>query len=186
MSEWVGELIVWVSVNILVPVVVPFLLLLLPKAIAKTRPYGKGLVLKGVQDGQLFWLAVALCAVGSYELYVYLQTNVPQPAHFLACFVIVLFGGIALISVVLVLFHSLDIPRQGGEPAPRRADTGMVFTSAAFVVFAAITASVSHYLAAAATDSAILKHEMEWQAYVKCVKVHNPQLTCQQPKGLAK
>lgn len=186
MTPWAVELIIWVSINILIPVVIPLLLLLLPKAVEKTRPYGRGLVLKAVQDGQLFWLTTALCATGSFELYLYLQNEIAQPAHTFACFGIVGFGGIALISVVLVLLHALKIPRRESKSVAHGPDIGIVLLSMACVLLASASASVSHYLAARASESATLSHEWEWEAYASCVADRALQLVCVHPKGPSK
>ena len=106
------ELLIWFGVNIFVPVVLPFLILLIPLGIKKTRPYGKGLILKAVQDGQLFWLAIALCAVGSYELYAYQQVESDRTYRIAAGFTILGLVIIWGISLLLAVLHSLDIPQQ--------------------------------------------------------------------------
>ena len=82
--DFILDFIGWIAVNIAVPVLAPILFLLLPKIPNKTRPYADGLVLKAVKDGQLFWVTIALCAVGSYELYGYIQAGVTGLRHTVA------------------------------------------------------------------------------------------------------
>jgi MFS family permease len=113
-----SELVIWFVVNIFFPVIAPILLLLLPKALKKTRPYAKGLVLKAVQDGQLFWLTVAICAVGAYELYAYSQVEADQSNRAAAWGVILLLLIFWGISVVLGVLSALSIPDHPGNQVP--------------------------------------------------------------------
>jgi MFS family permease len=118
-----SELAIWFVVNIFFPVIAPILLLLVPKLLKKTRPYAKGLVLKAVQDGQLFWLTVALSAVGAYELYVYAQVEADQSNKTAAWFVILLLLALWGISVVLGVLSALSIPEHLGKQVPQESAT---------------------------------------------------------------
>jgi len=47
-------------------------------------------------------------------------------------------------------------------------------------------ATVSHYLAATATESEQRQHEREWRNYAACTKIGAPERLCQQPGELNK
>ena len=179
MDQELMELVGWAAVNILVPVVLPFLILLLPKLIRKTRRHAHGLVLRAVQDGQLFWVATALCAVGSYELYLYAQAEVTRRAGLTATAGIIIFSLLALVSIILVVLQALDIPEaqqvntcgnevEAGQVRPP-FDKGVVVLSLALVLLASVMACAAHYLAATAAANAILEREKKWQNVVDCM-----------------
>ncbi|MEC5217770.1 hypothetical protein RCH09_002732 [Actimicrobium sp. GrIS 1.19] len=171
----------WIAVNILVPTLAPIIFLLLPKIPRKTRPYAKGLVLKAVQDGQLFWVTIALCAVGCYELYTYVQTGVEGLWHTGAIIGIVWFAVSSLVSMVLVLLQAIDIPGEVAQPAVVGShDSGLVSISVWFVLMTAVTVCGSHYLAAIATNNATLDNEAKWQTLVACLKDNKRHNACPQ------
>lgn len=170
----------WVAVNVLVPTLVPILFLLLPKIPRKTRPYAKGLVLKAVQDGQLFWVTIALCAVGCYELYTYVQAGVAGIMHSGAIIGIVWFAIFGLVSMILVVLQAMDIPVQNAPTSGAAAsyDSGLVSVSVWLVVVIAVSVCGAHYLAATATENAILANETRWQKLVACLKDVEHYATC--------
>lgn len=170
----------WIAVNILVPTLAPIIFLLLPKIPRKTRPYAKGLVLKAVQDGQLFWVTIALCTVGCYELYTYVQTGVEGLWHTGAIVGIVWFAVFSLVSMVLVVLQAMDIPVQVAQPpvAVMSHDSGLVSMSVCFVLVTAVTVCGSHYLAAIASENAILANETKWQTLVTCLKDNKRHTAC--------
>jgi len=199
------DFLIWFSVNIFVPVILPFLLLLVPKMIENTEPYAKGLIIKAVQDGQLFWLTVALSAVGIYELCVYLQLATSTLGRITAVIGIIALAILWFLSILLAVLHALNLPSVKGSPAPaaseegiqqpvlqesasqqRAPDMGMVKTSRGFLTIAALIATVGHCFAASVSNDAILVREAKWQAYAKCLTAREPNVQCNPPEGTSK
>lgn len=170
----------WIAVNILVPTLAPIIFLLLPRVPRKTRPFADGLVLKAVQDGQLFWVTIALCAVGCYELYTYVQTGATGLWHTGAIVGIVCLAIFSIVSMVLVVLQAMDIPAQATQPpvVVMSHDSGLVSLSVWFVVVTAVTVSGSHYLAVTGSESAILNKELKWKTLVDCLKNTKNHTTC--------
>jgi len=147
--DW--DFIVWICINIFIPALAPVLLLLMPKIPRKTRPYAKGVVLKAIQDGQLFWVSTAQCSVGLYEFYTYFNRNMQQTNHVLAWFCVLTLGAILLASVTLVLLQALDF-----NDMPERLDHGLIMASIILLGVAAAISCYGHYLAAQSNQSATL------------------------------
>jgi cellobiose-specific phosphotransferase system component IIC len=169
----------WVAVNILVPTLAPIIFLLLPKIPRKTRPFSKGLVLRAVQDGQLFWVTIALCAVGCYELYTYIEAGAKGFGHAGAIGGIVVFSICIIVSMVLVVLQAIDIPMpSNAPPAVQSHDSGLVKTSVWFVLVISVMVCGSHYLAANESESAILASKEKQQALITCLKDTKRRTTC--------
>lgn len=204
------DMLVWVAINIFVTAVLPIIALLIPKVPKKTRPFANGLVLKAVQDGQLFWVAVALCAVGCYEFGSYIDSGKPLIGRVFAVCCIIGLIGVLCTSIALVLLQALDIPdtkvatplggsvsgsgtNVGNAPsltsstqvvASTTHDAGLVRVSIWCLVAAAVVASIGHYFAASAAESAILLQEERITQLTKCLSEHVALEKCQQ-KGAA-
>jgi hypothetical protein len=147
------------AVNILVPVLVPVIFLLIPKFPNKTRPYAHGLVIKAVKEGQLFWVTIALCAVGYYQLYTYIRLRTGEAAHEVAIIGIIFLALINVVSMVLVVLQALEIPAP--LPPPRRHvserfDHGLLRTSIWLLLVTIAIVCGSHYVTASAVADAKL------------------------------
>jgi hypothetical protein len=153
------DLLGWIAVNILVPALVPLIFLLIPKIPNKTRPYAHGLVIKAVKDWQLFWVTIALCAVGYYELYAYIRLRTGEAAHEVAIIGIIFLALINLVSMVLVVLQALEIPRPLSSPwihVSEGFDRGLLRTSIWLLFVTIVIVCGSHYVTASAVADAKL------------------------------
>ena len=172
---------VWIVVNICVPVLAPLVFPLALKIPPKTRPYAKGLVLKSIADGQLFWVVIALCAVESYELFGYLDDAPKGWPHNVAVtaiwFHIILIG----FSMILVLCEALDLPpvakQQQGASGPSVSDRTVLRWSIGSTILVAATFTFAHYVVASADKAkkdAILCELAKAKGATECDKLATP------------
>lgn len=151
------ELVIWFVVNIVVPVLAPLVLPLILKIPPKTRPFAKGLVLKSVIDGQLFWVVIALCAVECYELFGYLEHAPRGWQHHAAVTAIGFHVLLIGFSMILVLAEALELPllaaNQQGHGGPLAPDRTVLNWSIASTVLVAATFTFAHNVVVTAENA---------------------------------
>jgi hypothetical protein len=136
----------WLFFNIGVPVCAPFALLPLLSFSRFYRESSKGIAMRSVQDGQLLWVVISMCANACYEIGSALgeASNNNTPAFMLAGLLWHVLFMVA--ACILVSFGAADSTshtgyRRGDEPPERR----LMWTSVIMTVTIAATFALSHY-----------------------------------------
>ena len=103
----------WLLLNVAVPLLAPIALLPLLGAGEKYKGRVRELIMRSLQEGQLFWTVIAMCAAASYEAAVHLgelrgtQEDVSIGST-IAWTAIVWHIAVIIISAVLVLLGTMD------------------------------------------------------------------------------
>ncbi|WP_233234941.1 hypothetical protein [Bordetella sp. LUAb4] len=129
--------IIWIMMNLLIPVVGPMLLLGL---ITPIRGFGvaKQLIKESVDDGQLYWSTIALSAAAIYEAIDAFQEDRGAPLYLgLMISICVL---IALVASIIVMLATLDSYNQNATNSTdsteaRRNGTGSAVSNLAKVSY---------------------------------------------------
>jgi hypothetical protein len=121
-----GRFFGWLLFNVAVPLLAPIALLPLLGAGKTYRGRVGALVRRSLQEGQLFWTVIAMCAAASYEAAVHLGELKGTPEHVssgsnIAWAVIVWHIGIIIISSVLVLLGTMDAADEEAHAASIQA-----------------------------------------------------------------
>ncbi|MGK5035963.1 hypothetical protein [Janthinobacterium sp. LB3P118] len=125
-SRFIG----WLLLNVGVPLLGPIALLPLLGAGKKYRGRVRKLIRRSLQEGQLFWTVIAMCAAASYEAAVHLgELKVtPKDISFgstIAWTAIVWHSAIIIISSVLVLLGTMDAADEEAHAASIQAAEGV-------------------------------------------------------------
>ncbi|RKP57492.1 hypothetical protein [Pararobbsia silviterrae] len=102
-----AQFVLWLFLNIGVPIFAPLFSLLSMSPVIGSRASHQ-MMCASIRDGQLFWVAIGLCAAGTFEV----LTAECAPAGpgvlcavFLVCYGIVGFGSIVALSAATVVGH---------------------------------------------------------------------------------
>ncbi|NPT33946.1 hypothetical protein GNZ11_05390 [Paraburkholderia xenovorans] len=134
----------WLFFNVGVPVCAPFALLPLLSFSRFYRQSSKGIAIRSVQDGQLLWVVISMCAGACYEIGSALSgASTKNTLAFMLAGLLwhVLF---MVAACILVSFGAADSTPHGGcgdEPPERR----LMWTSVIMTATIAATFALSHY-----------------------------------------
>jgi len=142
-SEFVG----WFFANVSVPLLAPVALLPMLKLARAYRGVSGGLVLRAIQDGQLFWTVIAMCATACYELARAMARGLDDGASALAWSAMVFHVLFIIGSAVLVMLGTIDTLHDGhtssdGLPKDRR----LMQVSLGATLTTAVTFSTVHFI----------------------------------------
>jgi hypothetical protein len=120
----------WLLLNVAVPFLAPIALLPLLGASKKYNGRVSELVRKSLQEGQLFWTVIAVCATASYEAAVHLGELKGSVADIslsitIAWTIIIWHIVIIIISAVLVLLGAMDAADEEVHDATMLASSGV-------------------------------------------------------------
>jgi hypothetical protein len=120
----------WLLFNVAVPLLAPIALLPLLGAGKKYKGRVRELIRRSLQEGQLFWTVIAMCAAASYEAAVHLGElkGTPEDISFgstIAWTAIVWHIAIIIISSVLVLLGTMDAADEEIHAATIQAAEGV-------------------------------------------------------------
>lgn len=136
----------WLFVNVGVPVLAPVTLLPLLRF---NRIYGSfrhNYVSLAVQDGQLFWTVIAMCAGACYELGGELNEPVSVARRGYAWFWLIWHVFLIAISAVLVLNGTIDsLHRSTDDPDDESPNRGLVRASVLTTIITSVSFSLVHY-----------------------------------------
>lgn len=136
----------WLFFNIGVPVCAPIALLPLLNFSRFYRHTSKGIAIRAVQDGQLFWVVISMSASACYEIGSALGESTSDGARAFM-FAGLLWHGIAIVGAsILVSFGSADsTPHPTYRHSGETPDHRLMWLS--FIMTAIIAASyfLSHY-----------------------------------------
>jgi hypothetical protein len=145
MLDFLGRL-SWLFFNIGVPVCAPIALLPLLRFSRFYRHTSKGIAMRTVQDGQLFWVVISMCASACYEIGCALGEASSDNARALM-FAGLLWHGVAIVaSSILVLFGSADsTPHQAHRNGDELPDHGLMWLSIFATAIMGASYALSHY-----------------------------------------
>ena len=120
----------WLLVNVAIPLLAPIALLPLLGAGKKYKGRVGALIRRALQEGQLFWTVIAMCAAASYEAAVHLGELKGTPLHIsngstIAWTAIFWHIAIIIISSVLVLLGTMDAADEEAHAASIQAAEGV-------------------------------------------------------------
>ena len=145
--EWI-RFAAWLFFNVAVPLLAPIALLPLLSMSRTHQGKPRSLIRRAVQDGQLFWTVIALCAAACYEVAGLLSKLGGKAGHegeeLLAWLAVSLLIIMIIGSSALVLLGTLDavnhtLPRHGNRLSV------IMRTSIWMAALAAIGFSIIHY-----------------------------------------
>ncbi|MFL9864133.1 hypothetical protein PQR67_08135 [Paraburkholderia fungorum] len=136
----------WLFFNVAVPVFAPVALLPLLNFSRYYRLVAQGIARRSIQDGQLFWVVISMCASACYEIGCALSE---APIHStLALMLAALLWHVIFIVVASVLV-CLGAADAAARPAPhvreRRRDGRLMWFSLLITVVVSASFSASHY-----------------------------------------
>ena len=106
------KILAWVLLNVAVPLLAPIALLPLLGVSEEYRNDVRKLVRRSLQDGQLLWTVIAMCAAACYEAVGHVATvEYFQISKAIASLIIAWHVVIIVVSSVLVLVGALDAAR---------------------------------------------------------------------------
>lgn len=119
----------WLLLNVAVPLLAPIALLPLLGVGKKYKGRVRELIMRSLQEGQLFWTVIAMCAAASYEAAVHLGELKGSPENLsfgstIAWTAIVWHIAIIIISSVLVLLGTMDAADEDVHSAAMQAAEG--------------------------------------------------------------
>lgn len=125
-SRFIG----WLLFNVAVPLLAPIALLPLLGAGKKYKGRVGSILRRSLQEGQLFWTVIAMCASASYEAAVHLGELKGTPEKLssgstIAWTAIVWHIAIIIISSVLVLLGTMDAADEEAHAASIKAAEGV-------------------------------------------------------------
>ena len=120
----------WLLLNVAAPLLAPIALLPLLGASRQYKGRVRELIMRSIQDGQLFWTVIAMCAAASYEAAVHLGELKGPPEDISFCRTIAWSAiawhvAIIIISSILVLLGSMDAADVEGHSAAIQAAGGV-------------------------------------------------------------
>jgi len=148
------KILAWLLLNVAVPFLAPIALLPLLGASKTYHDSVRTLVRRSLQEGQLFWTVIAMCAAACYEA----AGHVPKPEYeaISKVFTSVVIGWhvvIIVVSSVLVLLGAIDAARDELRGAAQQASKvvgpppRIMVISIWLSAITAFTYSVTHILA---------------------------------------
>ncbi|MFM0120219.1 hypothetical protein P0D73_15330 [Paraburkholderia sp. RL18-101-BIB-B] len=145
MIDFIGR-ICWLLFNVGVPVCAPFALLPLLSFSRFYRESSKGIAIRSVQNGQLLWVVISMCASACYEIGSALgEASTNSTLVFMLAGLLwhVLF---LVVASILVTFGAADSAphldyHRGDEARERR----LMWTSAIMTAAVAASFTLSHY-----------------------------------------
>ncbi|MFM0224628.1 hypothetical protein [Paraburkholderia dipogonis] len=136
----------WLLFNVGVPVCAPFALLPLLSFSRFYRESSKGVAIRSVQNGQLLWVVISMCASACYEIGSALgdaSTNSTLAFMLAGLLWHVLF---LVVASVLVTFGAADsTPHPAYHPDGEAPELRLMWTSAIMTAAVAASFALSHY-----------------------------------------
>lgn len=136
----------WLFFNIGVPVFAPIALLPLLNFSRYYRHVAQGIARRSIQDGQLFWVVISMCASACYEIGCALSEAPMRSTSALMLAALlwhVLFIVVASILVCLGAADAAIRPVRHARGQPR--DEWLMWFSLLITIVVAVSFSVSHY-----------------------------------------
>ncbi|MEZ0603048.1 hypothetical protein ACAX43_12960 [Paraburkholderia sp. IW21] len=136
----------WLFFNVGVPVFAPIALLPLLSFSRFFRHASKGIATRAIQDGQLLWVVISMCASACYEIGCALgEASTNSTLAFMLAGLLwhVLFIVVASILVSFAAADSVSRPAYGGSEKTR--DRRLMWLSLLMTTIVAASFSISHY-----------------------------------------
>lgn len=140
------QFIAWILVHIAIPILAPIALLPLLAVSRTFRSSANGVVYNAVKNGQLLWVAIALCAGACYEMGAYLEhaTTVGHAFAWTGLFFCMFLITISAVLVMLGAIDGLDDSFDARKAEPSRIMIFSILLTAA----SAVTFGCAHYFIA--------------------------------------
>lgn len=145
------KILAWLLLNVGVPLLAPIALLPLLGVSEEYRYDVRKLIRRSLQEGQLLWTVIAMCAAACYEAAGHVATpEYSEISKVITSVVIAWHVGIIIASSVLVLFGAIDAERHERYRATQRtsevvgAPPRVMVLSIWFSAITAFTYSVTH------------------------------------------
>jgi len=137
----------WLFINVGVPLLAPIALLPLVTLSRSHRTSGKNLVLNAIQDGQLCWTVIAMCAGACYDLAGMLDVSTSGSARAIAWTGLVWHIVFVIGSSTLVLIGTMNaLYATTASTRTDAPDRTLMWVSVFMTVITATSFSISHYL----------------------------------------
>ena len=148
------KILAWLLLNVAVPLLAPIALLPLLGASEEYRYDVRKLIRRSLQEGQLFWTVIAMCAAACYEAAGHIATPEPMEiSKVLTWFAIGWHVVMIVASSVLVLIGAIDAAKHERRRDARPASDVLVAAPRVMVLsvwlsaITAVTYGATHILA---------------------------------------
>lgn len=148
------KILAWLLLNVAVPLLAPIALLPLLGASKTYHDSVRATVRRSLQEGQLFWTVIAMCAAACYEAAGYVAApEYMEISRVVTSFVIGWHVMVIVASSVLVLFGAIDALENGRDRAVQQTSKvvgpppRIMVLSIRLSAITAFTYSVTHILA---------------------------------------
>ncbi|NYH18148.1 hypothetical protein [Paraburkholderia bryophila] len=136
----------WLFFNVGVPILAPIALLPLLGFSRFYRRASKGVAIRSVQDGQLLWVVISMCASACYEIGGALGNASSDGARALMFAGLLWHGMFIVTSSMIVSFGTADsMPHPAGENSERVPGRLLMRASLIITTLVAASYSISHY-----------------------------------------
>lgn len=136
----------WLFVNVGVPVFAPVTLLPLLTFNRFYRDLGHNFLFRAVQEGQLFWTAIGMCAAACYDLGGALNESASPSTRGYAWLWLIWHVFFLVISAVLVLNGTIDsVMRSAENPCDRSTNKNFVRASILITIITSSSFTLVHY-----------------------------------------
>jgi hypothetical protein len=136
----------WLFFNVGVPVFAPIALLPLLSFSRFCRPASKGIAMRSVQDGQLLWVVISMCASACYEIGGALSDASSDGTRALMLAGLLWHGMVIVAASVVVSLGAADpmsrSPHEYDDQTPNRR---LMWASLITTVIVAASYAASHY-----------------------------------------